>query len=98
MDKLYISLEPQKFEIKHAILSVSFQTPYDHCFDITKFRVMLYNTSGVKYPFVVRFSICHVYNKDEDKQIMLNILIIYTSLESFFHLKRGLGGGGGGCV
>ena len=51
---------------------------------ITDLRVMLNNISGVKHHFVVRFQICNVYNKVEDKQILLNILN-YTSLESFLH-------------
>ena len=67
---------------------VAFLTPYDHCFDITDIRLILNTISGVKYHFVVRFSICHVYNKVEDEQILLNILN-YTSMESLFHLKKG---------
>ena len=55
-----MSLEPLKFENKHAFFSVSFKTPYDNCFDITDFRVILNNISEVKYHFVVRFSICNV--------------------------------------
>ena len=49
---------------------------------------MLNNISGVKHHFVVRFSICNVYNKVEDKQILLTILN-YTSLESLLHKKGG---------
>ena len=64
--------------------SVSFYTPYDNCFDITDFKVILNNIYEVKYHFVIRFSICNVQNKVEDKQILLNSLN-YTSLESLFH-------------
>ena len=60
IDKFYISLEPLKFENKHAIFSVSFLTPNDNCFDITDLRVILNNISEVKHHFVVRFSICNV--------------------------------------
>ena len=49
---------------------------------------MLNKISGVKYNFAVRFLICNVCNKVEDKRILLDILN-YTSLESLFHLKRG---------
>ena len=49
---------------------------------------MLNNISGVKHHFVVRFQICNVYNKVDNKQILLNILN-YTSLESFLHKKKG---------
>ena len=42
-------------------------------------RVILNSISGVKYNFVVRSPIGHVYNKVKDKQILLN-LINYTSL------------------
>ena len=59
IDNFYISLEPLKFGKKHANFSVSFSTPYDICFDITDLRVILNNISGVKYLFVVRFSICN---------------------------------------
>ena len=45
-------------------------------------RVILYSISGVKYDFVDRFPIGHVYNKVKDKQTLLN-LINYTSLGSF---------------
>ena len=44
-------------EIKYVILSVSFQTPYDHCFDIIELRVILNNISGVKISFC-----CAVFN------------------------------------
>ena len=37
-------------------------------------RVILNTIPGVKYNFVVQFSICNVYNKVGDKQILLNIL------------------------
>ena len=47
-------------------------------------ETLLNNISEVKYHFVVRFSICNVLNKVEDKQILLNS-INYTSLESLFH-------------
>ena len=60
IDKFYKSLEPLKFENNHAFISVSFQSPYDNCFDITDLRVILNNISEVKYHFVVRFSICNV--------------------------------------
>ena len=50
-------------------------------------RVILIKLSGVKYHFVVRFLIGHVYDKVKDKQILLNSLN-YTSLGSLFHLKR----------
>ena len=59
--------------------------------DLVSLRVILNNISEIKYHFVVRISICNVYNKVEDKQIVLNSLN-YTSLESLFHLKKG------GCV
>ena len=38
----------------------------------------------MKYHFVVRFTIGHVYDKVKDKQILLNYLR-YTSLGSLFH-------------
>ena len=71
---------------------LAFKTSHGNCFDITNFRVIL-NISEVKYHFVVRFSICNVLNKVEDKQILLNSLN-YTSLEIYFIKKWG----GGLCL
>ena len=52
-------------------------------FGNTDLRIIANNISGVKYHFVVRFSICNICNKVEDRQILLNILN-YISLESLF--------------
>ena len=48
---------------------------------------MLGNIFNVKCYFVIKFSICHVYNKVEETRILLNTLS-YTSLGSLFHLKE----------
>ena len=45
------------FKMKYVILSVSFQTPYDHCFNIIELRVILNNNSSVKISFC-----CAVFN------------------------------------
>ena len=50
-------------------------------------RVILNNISGVNYHVGIQFPICHVYSQVIRKQILLNSLN-YTSLGSFFHLKK----------
>ena len=50
-----MSLEHPKFENKHAIFSVRFQTSNDNCFGITDFRVILNNISDVKLIFLFEF-------------------------------------------
>ena len=39
----------------YANFSVSFETPYDNCLDITNFRVLLNNISEVKYHLLFDF-------------------------------------------
>ena len=85
-----MSLGHLNFEIKYVILSVSFQTPYDHCFDIIELRVILNHISGVKISFCCAVSICHVYNNVEDNQILLNAINYIYHLEAYFIYKQRL--------
>ena len=54
------------------------------------FRVILRSISGVKYHFDVRFSIDYVFNKVNDKQLLLGSLN-YTSLSNFLLTKGSCG-------